>query len=472
MLRRSRIYSDGKWQESGSSKEIEVINPATESVIGSVPAGSAEDIDLAVSAARKTLPSWSTTSPEVRAGYMKQIHQELVARAPELAQLISDELGMPIKMSQRIQAGLPALVLNSYVELLATFEFSERIENSLIIKEPIGVVGAITPWNYPLHQLMIKVAAALAAGCTLVAKPSELTPLNAFLLADIIDSCGLPPGVFNLVSGYGHVAGEALAAHPDVDMISFTGSTRAGKRVSVVAAETVKRVALELGGKSAAILLDDAPLDNAVKATVNNCFLNSGQTCSAHTRMLVPEARYDETVDMALAVASKFLPGSPHDIKTRIGPLVSAQQRERVVDYIKKGVAEGAELLLGGDQPPEGLPLGYYVQPTLFGRVSEKMTIAREEIFGPVLCLMPYRDEDDAIRIANDSIYGLAGAVWSADRDRAERVARRLQTGQVDINGGRFNLLAPFGGYKQSGNGRELGRYGLEEFLQVKSLQF
>jgi aldehyde dehydrogenase (NAD+) len=472
MLKQNRIYIGGKWQDSTGTERIEVINPATEAVVGEITAGTAEDIDKAVVAARAALPSWSTTSPEVRAGYMRQIHQELVARAPELAELITNELGMPFKLSQRIQAGLPAFVLNSYVELLDTFEFSEKIGTSLVIKEPIGVVAAITPWNYPLHQLMIKVAAALAAGCTIVAKPSEITPLNAFVLADIIDSCGLPPGVFNLVCGYGPVVGEALAIHPDVDMVSFTGSTRAGKRVSVLAAESIKRVALELGGKSAAILLDDAPLETAIKATVNNCFLNSGQTCSAHTRMLVPEDLYDEASQLAVAIAAKFAPGSPHDIKTRIGPLVSEQQRDRVVEYIRTGISEGAELLLGGEESPEGLPLGFYVQPTVFGKVTADMTIAREEIFGPVLCLMPYRDEEDAISIANDSIYGLAGGVWSANPDRAERVARRLQTGQVDINGGRFNLLAPFGGYKQSGNGRELGSYGLEEFLQVKSLQY
>lgn len=472
MLKQNRIYINGMWQDPIGTERIKVINPATEAVVGEIVAATAEDIDLAVSAARAALPSWSTTSPKVRAGYMRQIHQELVARAPELAELITNELGMPFKLSQRIQAGLPALVLNSYVELLETFEFSEKIGNSLVIKEPIGVVAAITPWNYPLHQLMIKVAAALAAGCTIVAKPSEVTPLNAFILADIIDSCGLPPGVFNLVSGYGPVVGEALAAHPGVDMVSFTGSTRAGKRVSVLAAESIKRVALELGGKSAAIILDDAPLETAVKATVNNCFLNSGQTCSAHTRMLVPDELYEEASQMAVAIASKFSPGSPHDIKTRIGPLVSQQQRDRVVDYIRTGIDEGAELLLGGEESPEGLPLGFYVQPTIFGNVTSDMTIAREEIFGPVLCIMPYRDEEDAIRIANDSVYGLAGGVWSGSSDRAERTARRLHTGQVDINGGRFNLLAPFGGCKQSGNGRELGSYGLEEFLQVKSLQY
>ena len=306
MKRYNRIYVGGQWIEATAQTVVAVINPATEAAIGEVPAGTPEDVDKAVSAARAALPSWSTTSPAVRAGYLQQVHRELVARAPEIAELITDELGMPIKLSQRIQAGLPAVVLNSYVELLDDFPFSERVGNSLVLKEPVGVVAAITPWNYPLHQLMIKVAAALAAGCTLVAKPSELAPLNAFLLAEIVDSCGLPPGVFNLVSGYGDPAGEALVAHPDVDMVSFTGSTRAGKRISARAAETVKKVALELGGKSAAILLDDADFAVAVKATVNNCFLNSGQTCSAHTRLLVPEARYAEAAALAAEIAAVF----------------------------------------------------------------------------------------------------------------------------------------------------------------------
>ena len=341
-----------------------------------------------------------------------------------------------------------------------------------MLKEPIGVVAAITPWNYPLHQLMIKVAAALAAGCTIVAKPSELTPLNAFVLAEIIDSSGLPPGVFNLVSGYGAEAGEALASHPDVDMVSFTGSTAVGKRIMVLGAQTVKRVALELGGKSVAILLDDADIETAVKATLSSCFLNSGQTCSAHTRMLIPQDKYELVVEFVHQHVALYVPENPLNTQARIGPLVSAGQRDRVLDYIRSGLADGAELLLGGVEPPDGLPLGYYVRPTVFGRVTKEMKIAREEIFGPVLSIMTYRDEDEAIEIANDTVYGLAGGVWAADPERAERVARKLQTGQVDINGGRFNPLAPFGGYKQSGNGRELGRYGLEEFLQTKSLQF
>lgn len=472
MHRRDRLYIAGQWQEATGSELIEVLNPATEAVIGVVPAGTAADIDRAVAAAAEALPSWAATSPQVRGGYLQQIHHELVARAPEMAELITAELGMPIKLSQRIQAGLPAAVLESYVTLLEEYEFSERIGHSVILKEPVGVVGAITPWNFPLNQLMIKVAAALAAGCPLVAKPSEITPLNAFLLAEIIDGCGLPPGVFNLVSGYGVEAGEALASHPAVDMVSFTGSTEAGKRVSVLAAETVKRVALELGGKSASLLLDDADLPTAVRATVNSCFLNSGQTCSANTRMLVPEDRYEEAARLAVEVAQGFPPGSPLDSRTKLGPLVSAGQRDRVRRYIQQGIGAGAELLLGGAGAPDGLPLGYYVQPTLFGRVHPDMSIAQEEIFGPVLSIIPCQGEDEAIRIANNSRYGLAGGVWSASSDRAERVARRLRTGQVDINGGRFNLLAPFGGFKQSGNGRELGRYGLEEFLELKALQF
>jgi len=334
------------------------------------------------------------------------------------------------------------------------------------------VVGAITPWNYPLHQITLKVAPALAAGCTVVLKPSEVAPFNAFILAEAAEATGLPKGVLNIVTGYGPEAGEALVRHPGVDMISFTGSTRAGKRISELAAQTVKRVALELGGKSASVVLDDADLPTAVKSTVNGCYLNSGQTCTALTRMLVPESRYEEAAKLAAEVARSFTVGDPLADTTKLGPLTSQAQLERVRSYIKKGMQEGAELVTGGVEPPEGAPAGgYYVRPTVFGKVRNDMTIAQEEIFGPVLSIIPYKDEEEAIRIANDTVYGLAGAVWSKDEARAQRVARRIRAGQVDINGGPFNINAPFGGFKQSGHGREAGVYGLEEFLEYKSLQ-
>jgi acyl-CoA reductase-like NAD-dependent aldehyde dehydrogenase len=334
------------------------------------------------------------------------------------------------------------------------------------------VVAAITPWNYPLHQIAAKVAPALAAGCTVVLKPSEVAPLNAFLLAEVIEAAGVPAGVFNLITGYGPVVGETLVKHSEVDMVSFTGSTRAGKRVSELASNSVKRVALELGGKSAAVILDDADLTSAVRGVVTNCYLNSGQTCTAHTRMLVPESRYAEAAKIAAEVAKGYKVGDPMAEGTTLGPLVSATQLERVRSYINKGVEEGAELLCGGVEPPMGLPKGYYVQPTVFGKVKPGSTIEQEEIFGPVLSIITYKDEDDAVRIANDTPYGLAGGVWSGSDERAQKVARRLRTGQVDINGGPFNIQAPFGGYKQSGHGREFGRYGLEEFLEYKSMQF
>ena len=356
---------------------------------------------------------------------------------------------------------------------MADFPFEERVGNSLVVREPVGVVAAITPWNYPLHQIAAKVAAALAAGCTLVLKPSEVAPLDAFILAEVIHASGLPAGVFNLVTGYGETVGEALVSHREVDMVSFTGSTRAGIRVSQLGAATVKRVALELGGKSAAIILDDADFPRAVKGVVSNCFINSGQTCTAQTRMLVPSGRYLEAARLATEIAGSYRPGDPMAPETTLGPLASGQQLERVRSYIRKGIEEGAELLCGGpDLPSDVNPAGYYVAPTVFGRVNPKSGIAREEIFGPVLSIISYQDEDDAVRIANDTPYGLSGGVWSGSEERAQQVARRMRTGQVDINGAPFNIRAPFGGYKQSGNGRELGVYGLEEFLEYKAIQF
>jgi len=472
MLLRDRLFIGGAWVAPSGKQTIDVYNAGSGEVLGKVALGDEKDVDLAVSAARSALDGWSGASPEWRAGFLEKISAGLKARADELARLIAQEVGMPLKLSARIQAGLPIANFSNYSKLIRDFKFEQRVGNSLVVREPVGVVGAITPWNYPLHQITLKVAPALAAGCTVVLKPSEVAPLNAFVLAEVIETAGVPKGVFNLVSGTGQKAGEALVRHPGVDMISFTGSTRAGKRISELAAQQVKRVALELGGKSASVILDDADLPAAVKSTVNGCYLNSGQTCTALTRMLVPQSKYEEAARLAAEVASTFTVGDPLQEKTRLGPLSSLAQLERVRGYIRKGVEEGAELIAGGAEPPEGTPAGgYYVKPTVFGGVKNSMTIAQEEIFGPVLAIIPYQDEEDAIRIANDSPYGLAGAVWSKDEARAQRVARRIRAGQVDVNGGAFNLNAPFGGFKQSGHGREAGVYGLEEFLEYKSLQ-
>jgi aldehyde dehydrogenase (NAD+) len=465
-----KLYIDGQWVRPNGSGLIDVINSTTEEVMGRIPEGTPEDVDIAAGAAKAAFQGWSALPVEDRARYLQGISEKLAARREEIASVIANEVGMPLPLATAVQAGMPAMVMGSYAKLLGEFQFEEKIGNAHVVKEPVGVVGCITPWNFPLHQVVAKVAPALAAGCTVVLKPSEVAPLTAFILAEIIDDAGLPAGVFNLVTGYGPVVGEAIASHADVDMVSFTGSTRAGKRVSELAAKTVKRVSLELGGKSANIILDDADLEKAIANGVGNCYFNSGQTCSALTRMLVPRSRHDEAAAIAKRVAESFTVGDPTEGKYKLGPLVSATQRERVVNYIGKGIAEGATLIAGGAEMPDGLTKGYFVRPTVFANVRNDMTIAQEEIFGPVLSIIPYEDDDDAVRIANDTIYGLAGGVWSGDPERAKRVARRLRTGQVEINGGKFNPLAPFGGYKQSGNGRELGRYGLEEYLEVKAM--
>jgi acyl-CoA reductase-like NAD-dependent aldehyde dehydrogenase len=468
---KDKVFIGGEWVEPSGGEPIEVVNATTEEVMGAIPACSAEDADRAVAAARGAFDAWAATSREERAGYLGAIAAGLGERAEEIAATITQELGMPLKLSQMIQVGLPTAQFAATPGLMEEVLWEEEIGSSRVLREPVGVLGAITPWNYPLNQIAAKVAPALAAGCTVVLKPSEVTPLNAFLLAEVIEAAGLPAGVFNLVTGTGPVVGEAIAAHPGVDMISFTGSTRAGRRVSELASATVKPVAMELGGKSPNVILDDADLAKAVPDGVAKCFLNSGQTCSALTRMLVPRQRLAEAEELAQATAEAFTPGDPFDSSTRLGPLVSDIQRERVRGYIRKGEEEGARLLTGGAEPPEGLDRGYFVRPTVFSEVTSEMTIGQEEIFGPVLAIQPYEGEDDAIRIANSTEYGLAGGVWSADTDRAIGVAKRIRTGQIEINGGAFNPLAPFGGYGQSGHGRENGRYGIEELLQVKSLQ-
>ncbi len=465
-------YVNGAWVAPAAATRIPVINAATEAEMGHVPAGGVADAAAAVAAARAAFANWSQTSPEARADWLVRIQAGLAARKEELARLIACEVGMPLKLSAAIQVGGPIATFGNFARIARAFEWEAPIGNSRVLREAAGVVAAITPWNYPLHQIATKVAAALAAGCTVVLKPSEVAPLNAFVLAQVAHEVGLPAGVFNLVSGTGPAAGQPLVEHPDVDMVSFTGSTQAGRLIGALAAQTVKKVSLELGGKSASVLLPDADLPLAVKSTVNACFLNSGQTCSALTRLLVPGQHYEEAARLAVEAAGAFTVGDPLGGQARLGPLVSAAQRERVRAHIRRAVEEGAELLIGGAEPPEGLPTGYYVRPTVFGRVRPESALAQEEVFGPVLAIIPYRDEADALAIANGTQYGLAGAVWSADTDRAVAFARRMRTGQVDINGGPFNMLAPFGGYKQSGIGRELGRYGLEEFLECKSLQF
>ncbi|MCX4727507.1 aldehyde dehydrogenase family protein [Streptomyces sp. NPDC090052] len=458
------MYIGGEWRPAAGPDTIAVVNPADEQVIGHVPAGTPEDVDAAVRAARAAFPGWAATAPAERAARIGDLRDVLVARRDEIAETVTAELGAPLQFSRAVHAGVPALVAGSYAELAATHPFEEKVGNSTVLSEPVGVVGAITPWNYPLHQIVAKVAPALAAGCTVVLKPAEDTPLTAQLFAEATAEAGLPAGVFNLVTGVGSVAGQALAGHDGVDLVSFTGSTAVGRQIGAVAGAAVKRVALELGGKSANVILPSADLAKAVGVGVANVMGNSGQTCSAWTRMLVHRDQYDEAVTLAAAAAAKYAPGE------RMGPLVNAKQLDRVRGYIEKGVEEGARLVAGGPGAP--LERGYYVSPTVFADVTPDMTIAQEEIFGPVVSVIAYEDEEDALRIANGTVYGLAGAVWAGEESEAVAFARRMDTGQVDINGGRFNPLAPFGGYKQSGVGRELGSHGLAEYLQTKSLQF
>ena len=474
MNQRNQIYIGGSWVDSCGNDAIDVYNPSTGSVIGSVPEGTPADVDAAVAAALAAFDGWATTPLEERLVLIEGLAAQFGARMDDLGTLISQEMGMPLPMAKMIQVGMPMATTGGVPDTAREFSFEETISRTLVTREPMGVVGCITPWNYPLHQIMAKIAPAMAVGCTVVLKPSEVAPLNAFVLAEIIDELGFPPGVFNLVSGVGPVVGEAIAAHPDVDMVSFTGSTRAGTRVAEVAAANVTRVHQELGGKSANIILDDADFATAIPKAVGACYLNSGQTCSALTRLLVPADRMDEAAELAAAAADAQVVGPAQAEGTGLGPLVSQAQWERVQGYIQAGIDEGATLVTGGtgkpDDLPEGYEDGYYVRPTVFANVSNSMTIAREEIFGPVLSIIGYADEDDAVAIANDTDYGLSGGVWGTDTDRALTVAKRLRTGQVDMNGAFLNHEAPFGGYKKSGNGRELGRYGLAEFVESKSI--
>jgi len=471
MIIRDKFYIDGSWVAPAATEALEVVDASTEEVMGTVPAGTEADAERAIEAAARAFESWGLSQPEERRALLAKLRDGLASRVDELGEIMAHEVGMPLAMSRNIQAGLPLVSIENFINILGDYQFEERIGNSVVVKEPVGVVAAITPWNYPLHQIMAKVCPALAAGCTVIVKPSEVAPLTAFVLAEEVHRAGFPPGVFNLITGLGPVVGEVLASHPKVDMVSFTGSTRAGKRVAELASQTVKRVALELGGKSASIILEDADLDNAVRGTVNDCYFNSGQTCAAHTRMLVPRSAYERAAQKAREVAESFTLGPCTDANAKLGPLISRVQQERVRGYIRKGLEEGAELITGGPEQPDDLPKGYFVKPTVFGKVDPKMTIAQEEIFGPVLSIIPYDSEEDAVRIANDSPYGLSGGVWSSSEEHARAVARRLRCGQVILNGGSFNMMAPFGGYKQSGHGREHGPYGLEEYLQTKSLQ-
>ncbi|MFC9812882.1 aldehyde dehydrogenase family protein [Streptomyces virginiae] len=464
------MYIDGAWRPAVGTGRIEVVNPADGQVIAEVPAGTEEDVDAAVRAARAALPGWAATPPAERAALIGALRDALQARTGELTETVTAELGAPLGFAKAVHVGSSIAVVSSYVELAASYAFEERIGNSTVLMEPVGVVGAITPWNFPLYQVVAKVAPALAAGCTLVLKPAEDTPLTAQLFAEAVHEAGIPAGVFNLVTGTGPVAGQALAAHEGVDFVSFTGSTAVGRQVGATAGAAVKRVALELGGKSANVILPGADLPKAVAAGVGHVMNNTGQRCNALTRMLVHRDQYEEAVSLAVAAVADHPTGDPRTRGTRVGPVVNAKQHERVRGFIAKGVAEGARLVAGGPDAP--YEQGYFVAPTVFADVTPDMTIAQEEIFGPVLSILAYEDEEEALRIANGTVYGLGGAVWAADEETAAAFARRMDTGQVDINGGRYNVLAPFGGHKQSGVGRELGPHGLAEYLQTKSLQF
>ena len=463
------FYIDGQWVKALGTETFTVIDPATEEPIASVPMGNTEDVDRAVMAARKAFPSWSSTSAQVRSDIINKIAALMTEREAELVTAVSSAMGCPKHLTPSLQVKGPTFAMANFAERAFKMEETREAGNSLIVKEAVGVCGFINPWNYPLHQFVGKVAPALAAGCTLVIKPSEQTPLQDLVMAQIMHDAGLPAGVFNLVIGAGPIVGAAISAHPEVDMVSFTGSTRAGKMIAISAAETVKRVTQELGGKSPYIITADADLEAAVKYGIEDVMINTGQTCTALTRMLVPKSQYEKAVAIAKAHTESLKVGSDDD--AFVGPMSSARQKATVLSFIEKGIAEGARLVTGGTSMPEHLTKGFYVRPTVFADVNNQMTIAREEIFGPVVCMIPYDDIEQAISIANDTPYGLSSGVYAKDQEAGVAIARKLRAGQCYVNGGGFNYLAPFGGYKQSGNGREFGDEGMHEFIETKAMQ-
>lgn len=467
----TKFYINGEWVEPTGARQVEVINPATEQPVARISMAGREDVERAVVAAKAAFETFSQTSREERLELLNKLAAAYKERYAEIAEAITLEMGSPTALAQKAHAATGLGHITTAAEVLKNYEFEEDLGTTRVFKEPIGVCGLITPWNWPMNQVMCKVAPALATGCTVILKPSQVAPLDAYILAELVDAAGYPPGVFNLVNGAGPEVGEWLATHPDVDMISLTGSTYAGAQISKHAADTIKRVSLELGGKSANIILDDADLERAVKIGVLGCFNNTGQSCNAPTRMLVPADRHDEAVEIAKRVAEeRVVVGPPDDPKTTMGPQANEKQWKSVQKLIQQAIDEGSQLVCGGPGKPEGLEVGYYTKPTIFANLSNSDTIAQEEVFGPVLAIIPYKDEEDAIRIANDSIYGLSGYVSSGDLERARRVASRMRTGMVHINGAAPDMRAPFGGYKQSGNGREWGAHGFDEFLEIKAV--
>jgi aldehyde dehydrogenase (NAD+) len=470
MVHRMQFYIDGAWVDPVTPKSRPVVNPATEQPMYDIALGSAADVDKAVAAARRAFETFSQTTREERVALLTRIVEVYKSRMKDIGAAVSDEMGAPIGMAEKAQAGAGLGHIMSTLDVLKSYHFEEQVGSAMVVREPVGVVGMITPWNWPLNQIACKVAPALAAGCTMILKPSEFTPSSALIFAEILHEAGVPKGVFNLINGLGQDVGAAMSAHPGIDMISFTGSTRAGIDVAQKAAVTVKRVSQELGGKSPNIILEDADMQKAVTGGVAHVFNNSGQSCNAPTRMLVPQSKMNEAIAIAKAVADKTKAGDPRAADTSIGPVVNAGQWEKIQALIKKGIEEGATLVAGGPGRPDGVDKGYYVRPTVFANVTNDMTIAREEIFGPVITILGFKDEADAVKIANDTPYGLAGYVSAGTVEGARKVARQIRAGNVNLNGLPNERTAPFGGYKQSGNGREWGKFGMEEYLEVKAI--